>query len=283
VTEKEKPIQLPDTITGTPALGDENLMLPLGNGFLYRQPLDGTTGKQSVTWRIRGADEDARGHVVQLGPELYLYTDGLRRLHAIRWPKGDMGYRTAMRPFQMPARIVAAPVLLPTEKGKTEQQLCVADSEGMSLLRVVELMNGDIELKEIRRWTLGGKITAGPFPRGDRLGCIVERRKLVWIDPANPDPVWEYQTQGEGIIGQPQLVGDSLVVADQSGRFVALDPATGKIRGPGYTLQSSAAPAATPVEFGQDRAFVPLTDGTVFLLSLSLLRDAPGGPVALQK
>jgi hypothetical protein len=64
-----------------------------------------------------------------------------------------------------------------------------------------------------------------------------------------------------------------LLVADQSGRFVGLDPATGRRLGPGYTLRASAAPAASPVAFGPHRAFAPLSDGTVLLLSLFHLRD----------
>jgi hypothetical protein len=83
--------------------------------------------------------------------------------------------------------------------------------------------------------------------------------------------VWKYSTNGEGIVGQPQMVGDVIVVADMSGRFVGLNPATGRPRGPGYTLKASVAPAAAPVAFGSDRAFAPLTDGTVMLLLLKRL------------
>jgi hypothetical protein len=38
-------------------------------------------------------------------------------------------------------------------------------------------------------------------------------------------------------------------------------------------LRASVAPVASPVGFGPDRAFVPLSDGTVLLLSLRHLRD----------
>ena len=79
--------------------------------------------------------------------------------------------------------------------------------------------------------------------------------------------------EGEGVVGEPQLVGGLLVVADSSGRFIGLDPATGKPQGAAYLLKANAAPVAAPVAYGADVAFVPLTDGTVFLLGLRHLRD----------
>ena len=40
----------------------------------------------------------------------------------------------------------------------------------------------------------------------------------------------------------------------------------------GAGLLASVAPAATPVSIGPGRAFAPLTDGTVMMLSLDHLR-----------
>jgi hypothetical protein len=153
-------------------------------------------------------------------------------------------------------------------------QLCVADVDG-----TVFLFEGP-ELRPLGQWPLKGKITAGPFVRGNRIGCVVDRRRLVWLDPARPErPLWEYESPGGGIVGQPHLIEGLLVVADQSGRYVALDPAVGKPRGPGYVLRASVAPAVSPVPFGPGQAFAPLTDGTVLLLSLHHLREPlPGLP-----
>jgi len=63
-----------------------------------------------------------------------------------------------------------------------------------------------------------------------------------------------------------------VVVCDETGHFIGLDPKTGLRQGPGYTLKAAVAPAATPVAFGPGRAFAPLTDGTVLMLSLDHLR-----------
>ena len=49
---------------------------------------------------------------------------------------------------------------------------------------------------------------------------------------------------------------------------VPVEPKTGKDISPGYVLKASVAPAASAVAFGPHRAFAPLTDGTVLLLSL---------------
>ena len=68
-----------------------------------------------------------------------------------------------------------------------------------------------------------------------------------------------------------------LVLANLSGRFIGLNPRTGKPHGATYILKAKAAPDATPVAYGRDEAFVPLTDGTVFILSLRRLREALAG------
>ena len=81
-------------------------------------------------------------------------------------------------------------------------------------------------------------MTNGPFLRtpkvndkdqGQRIGCVVDHTRLVWLDPDQDAPLWERQCdKGAAVVGQPQLVGQVLLVADQSGRFVGLDPKTGK-------------------------------------------------------
>jgi hypothetical protein len=106
---------------------------------------------------------------------------------------------------------------------------------------------------------------------------VVNQRRLVWLDPNQDKPAWDYTSPGAGIVGQPQLIGNMLVVADLTGRFIGLDPASGKAQSPaGYLFAANVAPAATPVPFGPDRAFVALTDGTVFFLSLDHLRPPAG-------
>jgi outer membrane protein assembly factor BamB len=162
------------------------------------------------------------------------------------------------------ARVVGVSAVLTAEGA--EPRVAVADAGG-----TVTLVQAD-KLKPLRRWKLPGKCTAGPFVRGGRLGCVVQGDTLVWLNPDNAEPEWTHRVEGAAIVGQPQLVGDAVIVADQAGRIVALDPATGKPLGEGYTLQAIAVPAAAPLAYGKDRLFAPLSDGTVLVLPLDKLK-----------
>jgi outer membrane protein assembly factor BamB len=265
-------------LAGTPALVGQSVLLPLADGTIRRFTLplkEAALAEGGPNWRGERVDEGARGHIVALGAEDFLTTDGSRGLTRWHWPQNDlMNFRkvpiNGLSVVELPARIVAPPLAIPPTTANGDWQVCVADSAGtLTLLRLGQ----DAKQEESRTWSLGGKITAGPFRRGAQIGCIVERRHLFWIDPSRAKPLWDYRTEGEGIVGEPQLVGGLLVVADSSGRFMGLDPASGKSQGGGYSLKANAAPAAAPVAYGADVAFVPLTDGTVFLLGLRHLRD----------
>jgi hypothetical protein len=254
---------LPARLGGTPVLVGETLVLPLADGNIWRQPLTDkrpVKGGQGPTWRAVHADADAQGFVVALAGDDYLITDGSTGLLRLNWPADALWKLKKLPPLPI-RRIVAAPVVLPATPENPGPRVCVADAEG-----TITLLQGD-DLKLVRSWQLGGAITAGPFLRGQRLGCVVNRRHLVWIDPAQDDVAWKFSSASEGIVGQPQLAGDVIVVAELGGRFVGLDLATGKTRGSGFTLKSSVAPAAAPVAFGSDQVFAPLTDGTVLLLT----------------
>jgi hypothetical protein len=51
----------------------------------------------------------------------------------------------------------------------------------------------------------------------------------------------------------------------------------------GYSLQGSVAPVATPVGFGTDQIFVPLSDGTITLLPITYFRKPKAAPPADEK
>ena len=123
---------------------------------------------------------------------------------------------------ELPARVATAPLLLSAEKPDSELRLLVADADGF-----VHLLRGE-QLTMARSWRLNGKITSGPYLLGQRVGCIVDERRLVCLDPDQPEAVWTYARPNADIVGQPQLVGDLLVVADSQGGVLALNPATGQ-------------------------------------------------------
>ena len=236
------------------------------------------------------------GHVVALGNDRYLCTDGSRGLTVFQiaekiWTPLPRG---ADRPtLQRQDRILGAPLLLPPAPNAAAGALGVwtvpllppgvllevrvADSGNVVALLA---LSDDGALRVEREWPLKGRLIAGPFLRRQkgalRLGCVVEPKKgeqrLVWIDPGENDICWEHPVSGD-IVGQPEVIDGLIVLAEESGVYKALDPQTGKAVGPGYELKGSIVPAASPVSFGPDRLFAPLSDGTVMMLSLKQLRE----------
>jgi hypothetical protein len=137
---------------------------------------------------------------------------------------------------------------------------------------MVTLVAGPVP-KAVRTWRVGS-VTAGPWEIGGRVVVVVERTKLVCLDPDRDEPAWTAAAPGDGVEARPQLVDGRLVVADVAGVFVALDPATGKTQGTAYRHPAVVAPAAAAVAFGPGRLFAPLTDGSALLLPVADLTRA---------
>jgi outer membrane protein assembly factor BamB len=274
----EKSFTLAYPPAGLPAVGPDELLLPLEDGSLYGVRLPaGSVDMSTPTWRAGRPQAGTRCQLAWVTAGHFLTSDGSRSLTL--WKRDDNGWHAVRADpngedptAELPARVVAPPAILPPRGGKI--QVCVADASGrLTLLAGDDLREVPKEGKaETLHWNLGGKLAAGPFVYGGRVGCVVDR-SLVWIDPTQDDPSWKYPAQEE-IVGRPQLLDGMLVVADRSGRFVGLDPKTGKEVGKGYTVKASAAPAAGVAPFGKERVFAALTDGTVMLLSMEHLRPA---------
>jgi hypothetical protein len=271
--QREVPVTSP--LAGTPAIVDGTLVVPLAGRDLARLPLPmplDVKPESGPDWRSRVAPSGVPGHVLSLGGDRFLTTDGGRGLNCWSWPKGKtyepLGViRGKTATLELPDRVVGAPILLPAPTG-TPLRVCVADSAGaLTLLGVQD----DGRLEILQRWPLRAAVTAGPFarelPGGEvRIGCVVENRRLVWLDPAQAKPVWEYKAEGGAVAGLPQLVEGLLIVADEAGWIKALDPREGKPVGPGYRLAGSVVPTASPIAFGPRCLLAPLSDGTALLL-----------------
>jgi outer membrane protein assembly factor BamB len=280
---KEPPyvLPLPSPLAGTPAVTDAMMVLPLSDGVLAQLALPLTAASHLVEgpdWRSRRAAADARGRVTALTADSFLAGDGARGLTHWQWPPTKLfkslpaGKDTPTLEWE--GSLTADPILLPEVKG-APRLVCIADvAGGVTVLTVAN--NGD--LKPGRGWDLGGQITAGPYidvlPDGaTRIACVVNDTQLVWLDPDKNGVLWKHSVKpGAHLVGRPRLVGGLVVVADGSGCIVGLDPEKGEPVGREYQLQGSAAPAASPVGFGADRLFVPLTDGTVLLPKVESLR-----------
>jgi outer membrane protein assembly factor BamB len=275
--ERERRVQLVAPLEGTPAVAGPLLVLPLADGDLHhlRWKADTPEAKLGPDWRVRRAAPDARGHVVALGGDRVLTTDGSRSL--IVYQAGDKEWRQLPTPeaaLELKDRIIAPPVRLPN---KAKDEVCVVDAGGVVTLLEVA---ADGSLKVMREWKVGVRGNAARLfvrlqGKEVRVGCVVEQdpSRLAWIDPQREEPAWEYHAEG-AIVGAPEMVDGLLVIADRKGTYTAVDPRTGKADRPGYTLRAgSIAPAAAPVSFGRGRVFAPLTDGTVMMLPMSVLRN----------
>jgi hypothetical protein len=254
-----KTYPLPAPLQGTPALASDHILLPLANGITMRVPLPTEEGGpiSGPEWRGAGVDEGQQGHIVGLGNNDFAVTDGGRTVTRLHW--GEAKVWEKLGEAEMAHRITAAPVAV-------GDRIFVADaSDTITMLEGERLAPG-------RRWLPGGKITAGPFLCAHGVGLVVGRNRLLWLDPAQDQPVWEY-TFVAPIVGQPELVEGLLVVADLQGNIVALDPASGNPAGPGYRLKANVAPSAAPVPFGEGNVFLPLMDGTAMVLPLDKLRS----------
>jgi outer membrane protein assembly factor BamB len=142
----------------------------------------------------------------------------------------------------------------------------VADSSG-----TVSLIRGKTPRVE-RSWQLtmpSETITAGPWVIGDRAFVVVEGKKLIAIDQSAEKPGWNFSTPGDGISFAPTLIDGKLVIADQSGSFLALDPTSGHVVGRGFRHPAAVAPTASPVDFGSGRFLVTLTDGSALVMPVA--------------
>ncbi len=268
------------TPVGPPVLTKSQLLIPMSNGNVRGLSLsDNQPSLQTGPDWSQLKTPVAGPSTLALGEDRFLTVNDGRSLAVYDWPAGNAMTWEALpkagEPLQPLEYLVAAPpVLLPKGSGQPPR-VVVADSAGFMRLFMV-MPDGALQPGFI--WKLDGNLTAGPFiqelPNGGwRIGCVLDRRQLVWIDPTQEKQLWTYSTDGPAIVGHPQWIEDMLVIALQSGRYVGIDPKTGEARGPGYTLRTSAAPAAVPMLFGPGRMFAPLSDGTALLLSVNLLRS----------
>jgi hypothetical protein len=271
----EQTVDLKSALAGAPAVLGPRLLLPLANGTLARLPLPLAANaevEEGPDWRAVRASPDARCQILPLGGDRFLTSDGARGVTCWEWPVGQNCRALPggeVPTLQMNDRVVAGLLVGPVKAGGLAR-VCLADSAGNLTLMTVQ---GDGSLEKERTWALGGEVTAGPFLRrlpdgAVRVGCIVDGSRLAWLDPQRDGLAWQFKTpRGDPIVGEPRLAGNLVVVADQSGRFVGLNPATGRPAGPGHRLRGSVVPVSAPVPFGPDRLLAPLSDGTLLLLA----------------
>lgn len=255
-------VKLDAALQGEPALGEGFLLAPLANGILVSISLKDGTRVNGPDWRAPGVEETSPAFVVRRGGADFFVADGSRGLQHLHASEGKIAFKGAR--VQLAHRIVAPPIVLPA-RGNAKPLVCVRDASD-----TLTLLDAD-RLEPIRRWPMAGKISAGPFERDGKIGVLVGKNRLVWLDPEKDAPLWEYAFVAE-VVGEPHALEGILVVGDVAGQFHALDPATGRPLGAGLTLKANVAPTAAPLPWTAGHAWVPLTDGTAVVLPLSRLR-----------
>jgi outer membrane protein assembly factor BamB len=266
---------LPAPLAGTPALHADYVVAALTNGVVVRIDLAGSTATGATAvratatsgpdWRSSGADEQAQAHVVALGQDVFAITDGSRGVQLVHWPEAKSWSKKGTA--TLAHRIVAPPAALgaPDMKVTSELRLVVADaSDAVTVLNGAVLAGANLD--KARRWTLSGKVSAGPLVCGPGIVCVLDGRRVVWLDPSAAMPLWEYPCAAR-IAGPPRWTNGKLLLADVSGAVTTLDPATGAATGAGYgagfSFRGDVAPAATPLVLGDGRIVIPLSDGTL--------------------
>ncbi len=280
--DAERSVPIPSPLGGTPIVTDSMMVLPLANGVLARLPLPLEPEPKLArgpNWRSNKAPPDAIGRLTAIGSYTFLASDGGHGLTYWQWtaPANYIALPKDKNPdkptLELKSSLTADPVLLPEVKDKP-RQVCIADVTGVIMLITV---TDDGHLKPETRWNVGDPITAGPFIEtlggATRIACIIDNHHLIWLDPEKETILWTHRGASRPkLVGRPRLVGGMVVVADDSGLIVGLDPEKGTVVGKPLRLPGSPLPAASPVGFGADRLFTPLSDGTVLLPLLSRMR-----------
>jgi outer membrane protein assembly factor BamB len=261
----------PPQANGTAALSNQSIIVPCRDGNLRELPLGGSGDVPvALSWRSSQAGAAAVGHAVFVSDSQLAASDGFRKI--LRWERtmdGDRRWRrTTDADFEFLGRIITP--LVPFNLTDGEKLLCVGDDTGVLYLYA------PAKNAVVRRWQFEGqRITKGPFVRGKNLGVVLDGSTLVWLDPEKDAPLWDPRPFDKlGIAGEPHLVGNLMLVAENTGKYYWVDPKTGADKGM-FEPKRRVVPATAAVPLGDRHAFALLSDGTALLLT----SPAAGGAV----
>ncbi len=248
---------------GTPvAIDDGTTLVPCKDGNIY--VFNYVTGSSSsvFSWRDPAAFSNAVGHMSMPGPNQLLASNGLNKV--LRWDRNAQGiWKKVPNDLELTHRIVTPLVPL------SGNRVAVGDDAGN--LHALALA----ALGTSKQWNVKGSITKGPFRVGaDGVGCIVDNRKLWWITGPDDEEGKVYASADiASIIGEATQMGDDFLIAvlkrdaglGMLASYLWIEIATGKLI---HTerLPVGLAPSSGASALGKNRAFAPLSDGTVRIL-----------------
>jgi len=270
-------VPLPDEPAGRPVVFGESVLIPVANGYVYRYTPGDSQMAVGPLWRGDAAGEKPECFLTPLGTEEFLATDGGRKFLHWRWQTGAKHEKVG-GPWESREPITMPPAAI----GSAENQRFLAlDATGVAFLFDADKPGTD----PVRRWRSGEK---SAIPTGKPTGLpatitadgrtlvvySIDRRHLVALDPARPEPAWVRRDlpspQAGALVGWT-AAGRRLIATDQAGQVVTLDAASGKevARSPSPPVGTIAVAPGVPLG---EWALVVLADGSAATISL------PGKP-----
>lgn len=143
---------------------------------------------------------------------------------------------------------------------------CIADGEAAiagceGLLRLIDIAKGE----QTAQVELGSYVAAAPATDGKRFYVATYDGRMMAVDPAAGDIVWQVASEGGfPFYASPAVRGDVVVFAGRDGIVRALDAATGKER---WRFRAKAKVDSSPVIVAE-RVFFGSNDGTLYEVAL---------------
>lgn len=248
---------------GTPVARDDGTTLvPCKDGNIYQFNFAAGTSNSLFSWRDPNAFSNAVGHLLMPSANQFLATNGYNKV--LRWERNAQGvWKKLPNDLELTNRIVTP--LIPMAGNR----VAVGDDAGnLHSLALAALGTS-------KHWSVKGSITRGPFKLGnDGVGCIVDGKRLWWITSGDDEEGKTFAGNDiAAIIGEATMIGDDILVAvlkrdaglGMLASYLWVEPATGKVI---HTeqLPEGLAPSSGATALGKNRAFAPLSDGTVRIL-----------------
>ena len=249
---------------GTPvAIDDGTTLAPCKDGNIYVFHF-ATGASQSVfSWRDPTALSTGVCHLLMPSPNQLIASNGVNKV--LRWDLTSAGvWKKVPNDLELTARIITPIAPLPGNR------VAVGDDAGnLHCLALAALGTS-------KQWSVKGHITKGPFRVcAEGIGCIVDGKRLWWINSVDDEEGKVYGGNDvAAIIGEATTIGDDLLIAvlkRDSGlgmlaNYSWIDLTNGKLLH-AERLPEGLAPSTSAIAFGKNRAFAPLSDGTVRILT----------------
>jgi hypothetical protein len=253
----DRAVPLPAGFAGPPVALGPDVLLPLGDGSVWRLAPGAAKLEAGPRWAGTLGLESATCSLNPVAAGEFLATDGANRWLHWKWPAGSRPEKVA-GPYSAADPLAAAPVRLDTPDGP---RLLAVDVKG-----VVGLYDPAKLTAPVKRWTAengvpAGKPTDRPLvvstPAGPRAVVAIDRRLLVAIDPAADAVAWTWEAPAEaGELAGWRVEGARVVATDLTGRVGLIDAATGK------QLGEVPATGGAAAAVGQAAGVVVYQDGT---------------------